>query len=394
MELLSSESPRVIRRKAVRIGRHKSPWKPWRFLLLLLPLALFFWFFFWFLFPINTTAAVSPEKLIRPKSTVIPAIGAADWLVEEAAAEHQKSKIEHADSKPKMQMTALNMPQDDNKKKSKLRGGPLKDKPVIHNQDNTHQQHNIPNILIFTHSINLLNNYTSINNINMTAEDLALQRNVQNTIRLHPNATVRFLTDSDCIQSLTNVMGVDSPLLQFFQRETQGMFKADICRGAALYETGGLYLDVDVQARMPMWQAIDAATDFVVPLVHVASKHAGNFFQAFIGTKPQNPIMKRYLELFIRHYQGQLDVPGPLGVLLLRKAHDQVAQESSQTIQFWQEVLYRSHLFPQVPPPNWGTRRACKFVVVANKKAPFIVPLYSRTKGSRMCGGVNSTPSG
>lgn len=384
MELLSLESPRLVRRKARRIGLHKSPWKAWMILLLLLPLALFW--FFWFLFPVNSAANVSPELLVRSKSKVLPTVGAADWLIEAAAAEHQKSKMEHADSKPKAIVTVL----QDDKKKSKLHGGPLKDKPVIHNQDNTHQQHNIPNILIFTHSTNLLTNSTGIN---MTAENLALQRNVQNTIRLHPNATVRFLTDLDCIKSITNVMGVESPLIQFFQRETQGMFKADICRGAALYETGGLYLDVDVQARMPMWQAIDTATDFVVPLVHVASKHAGNFFQAFIGTKPQNPILKRYLELFIRHYQGQLNVSGPLGVILLRKAHDQVVQESSQTIQLWQEVLYRSHLFPQVPPPNWGTRRSCKFVVVANKKAPYIVPLYSRTKGSRMCGGVDSTSS-
>lgn len=243
--------------------------------------------------------------------------------------------------------------------------------------------HVIPNILTFTHSINLLEA------TNVTDEDVVLQANVRNTIRLHSGAEVHFLTDPECISSIQRVMGNDSPLVGFFENETKGMYKADICRGAALYETGGLYFDVDLQARMPMWNAIDEETTFVVPLVHRQSKYPGAFFQAFIGVSPQHAIMQRYLQLFLEYYQGHLDdVKGPLGVLLLRKAHDEVVE--TQNVQFWQEVLYSPRLFPNVPPPNWGTRRACHFVVVANGKPPFIVPLYSRVKGSRMCGGKES----
>jgi len=254
------------------------------------------------------------------------------------------------------------------------------------------EPHVIPNILIFTHSTNLL-----LPNSNLTGQDAALYTNVQRTIQFHPNASVRFLTDEDCLASLQNVMGIDSPMLQYFRKEPLGMFKADICRGAALYESGGLYFDVDVQARMSMWDVIEPSTQFCVPLVHVASKYPGNYFQAFIAITPRNPIMKRYLELFLQHYEGSLVQAGPLGVILLKLAHDQVLQEqdniNTNTTTLWQEVLYRSQLFPNVPPPNWGTRRACRFVVVANKKRPFVVPLYSRTKGSRMCGGVDSTLS-
>ena len=248
-------------------------------------------------------------------------------------------------------------------------------------------RHAIPNTLIFTHSINLLETDNPID------EDVALKANVLNTIKLHPGAQVLFLTDGDCIASIARVLGSDSPLLRFFRMESHGMYKADICRGAALYEHGGLYFDVDLQARMPLWSVVKPTSTFVVPFVHKASKYPGNFFQAFIGTVPKNPIMKRYLELFIDFYEGKIDLQGPIGVLLLRKAHDEVVGTSKhpkttdQKTQYFMEILYDKKMFPKVPPPTWGVRRACHFVVVANTQPPYVVPFYSRVSGSRMCGG-------
>jgi mannosyltransferase OCH1-like enzyme len=250
--------------------------------------------------------------------------------------------------------------------------------------------HMIPNVLIFTHSVNLLEME------GLTGEDAALKANVQNTISLHADAKVLFLMDDDCLASIARVMGSDSPLLDFFRKESHGMYKADICRGAALYEHGGLYMDVDMHTRMSLWSAVKPASTFVVPFVHRDSKHPGNFFQAFIGSVPNNPIIKRYLELFIDHYQGKIDLQGPLGVLLLRKAHDEVVgtpkhpKQSDQVPQYFMEVLFDPKTFPNVPPPNWGVRRACHFVVVANTQPPYVVPFYSHVKGSRMCGGADS----
>ena len=255
--------------------------------------------------------------------------------------------------------------------------------PPVHN-------HVIPDVLIFTHSTNLLEMEGPI------GEDAALKANVQHTISLHADAKVLFLTDNDCLASIARVMGSDSPLLDFFRKESHGMYKADICRGAALYEHGGLYMDVDMHARMSLWSAIKPTSTFVVPFVHRDSKHPGNFFQAFIGSVPNNPIIKRYLELFIDHYQGKIDLQGPLGVLLLRKAHDEVVgtplhpKESDQVPQYFMEILFDPKTFPDVPPPDWGVRRACHFVVVANTQPPYIVPFYSHVKGSRMCGGADS----
>ena len=292
--------------------------------------------------------------------------------------------------------------------------------------------HAIPNILLFTHYTNLLtydDNKDNSNNKNRTAapddkdkELRALAANVQHAIALHPNATVRFLTDDDCVASITAVMGgdgddIDIDLVGFFKREAQGMYKADLCRGAALWETGGLYLDVDLGVRTNLFDVLNVDTNFATIRVHLQSKHQGAFFQAFMAATPHHPIIYRYIELFRDYYRGLLDPPlpsgAPLGVLLLRRAYDQVLARAADgtddehddvkkdsehavtavtedTVEIWQELLYlprfQNTIFSHVPPPVWGTRRACKFVVIAEPFAePFVVPFYSRVADSRMC---------
>jgi hypothetical protein len=39
-------------------------------------------------------------------------------------------------------------------------------------------------------------------------------------------------------------------LIEYFMDEPLGMYKANLCRGAALYETGGLYFDADLGVCM------------------------------------------------------------------------------------------------------------------------------------------------
>ena len=186
--------------------------------------------------------------------------------------------------------------------------------------DQQQHHHAIPSILIFTYHTNLL---TTLESDLGDEEDVALAHNVRSIISLHTNdssttttttTTVRFLTDEDCIDSIRMALGHDTNLTTYFTTEKHGMYKADICRGAALYESGGLYFDVDIEARMSMFHVLHTQTRFVTTLVHKDSNHHGMFFQAFIGSTPQHPILKRYLELFVLYYEGKVDVSGPLGV--------------------------------------------------------------------------------
>ena len=309
-----------------------------------------------------------------------------------------------------------------------------KNKPISHDTNigspSKAQQNKIPNVLIFTHALNLLEYQPGTTNATKEEQEelVALKNNIHATMELHPDAKVRFLMDEDCIRSIQSAIGAQSPLIDYFRKESTGMYKADICRGAALWETGGIYLDVDVGVRMPLLDVLDLNTTFATILVHKDSSHLGNFFQAFMATTARHAVLERYLQLFLQHYQGKLSRPikrGPLGVILLRQAFDDVILNQPKEVSFvnlqrvqtlhdkdkqlllgpkvfdtahhgriqlWQEILYNSKLMSKfVPEPTWGTRRACHFVVVANAKYPLRVPLYSRIEGSRMCPKRNRT---
>jgi hypothetical protein len=74
---------------------------------------------------------------------------------------------------------------------------------------------------------------------------------------------------------------------------------------------------------------------------------------------------------------------------LLRMAYDEIlAKDPSQaeSSEIWHEFRYNHTRMPDVPPPTWGTRGACSFVVVTNpNNTNMTVPFYSRIANSRMC---------
>lgn len=270
-----------------------------------------------------------------------------------------------------------------------------------HQQAQGRNQHAIPPILIFTYHTNLL---TTPESSLSDEEDVALSKNVHQIVSFHPESSVRFLSDEDCVNSIRATLGKETKLVEYFNKEEKGMYKADICRGAALYETGGLYFDIDIEARMPLWDVIDVGTEFVTTLVHKDSNHLGGFFQAFIGVTARHRVMKRYLEIFVEYYEGKVEVNGPLGVYFLRMAYDELSREEKAHSELWQEVRYHPKIFPKMkePPPSKGTRRACQMLVVAmakdfeggRKREKTMIPFYSHARGSRMCGGKDTNKKG
>ena len=265
-------------------------------------------------------------------------------------------------------------------------------------------------------------------------EELALAINVQHSIDVHNRSSsaassssssrgglggidnVYFFTDKECIESLKRIG--HSGLVSYFINETEGMYKADICRGSALYEYGGFYLDVDVGVRHDLWKDLNYETEFVTAKVHLQSNWLNHFFQAIVGSTPSNPVLRRYLELFELHYNGTDRVKkGPLGVILLKRAWDQIRdttssdnneyynennnnidkqqqdqrqqqqqqQQKRPVTELYQEILYDKDLFANLlpPAPTWGKRRACHFLVagIANNPNNVELNLTTTTKG-------------
>lgn len=294
--------------------------------------------------------------------------------------------------------------------------------------DPREHDHKIPKILIFTHYKNILDASESIlsgnaNSTTDTIEELALSVNVKHSIHVHKESSsslaetikVLFWTDGDCVESIQRTR---PGLVSYFKTETEGMYKADICRGSALLENGGFYLDVDVGVRHNLWKDLRPETEFVTAKVHMASNwvHKG-FFQAILGAVPRSPILERYLELFERHYNGSSPIrKGPLGVLLLKRAWDEIRAErkalhqTAVPTELYQELLYHADGPLEAghnkgvlsPAPTWGKRRACHFLVAGIANYPdnveivlrdkegtnslqLQVPVLSRIPGSRMC---------
>ena len=261
-------------------------------------------------------------------------------------------------------------------------------------------QHTIPQRLIFTHRYNLLlDDWKDDEEVkDLTSEErdelIVLQKNVHAIVEKHPAATVEFWTDDDCISALRSVapLAKQDEWVQYFRSESKGMFKADWCRGVALLEQGGVYFDVDLGVRQNVFEVLQSNTTLATVKVHRQSQHPGAFFQAFIAVAPKHPVMQRYVELFAEYYAGRNPAKGPLGVLFLRQAFDELMAEQpsiNATTELWQEVLYqksmKQYLSKDFKPPVWGTRRACHFFVVARLEIPLVVPFYSRIAGSRMC---------
>jgi hypothetical protein len=197
----------------------------------------------------------------------------------------------------------------------------------------------------------------------------------------------------------------------------------------ALYETGGLYIDVDLGVRHSFWKSIQPTTEFVTPF---CLDYSG-FFQAFIAVTQYHPVIERYIRLFYDFYKGALPnwgevLRGHKGVILLKRAYDQILFEQqeekfeqqkhhhqihtnftteeqtthlSNTSELWHEILYDEKIFPYVVRPSWGETVPCQVVVstksleqLANSStsstAPAyddatIVPAYSRIAYSSRC---------
>merc|ERR1719223_167659 len=108
-----------------------------------------------------------------------------------------------------------------------------------------------------------------------------------------------FLSDIDCVREIEQCF---PSLIDHFMRESDGSYKADTCRLAALYNHGGYYFDIDldvVEAYIP---------EDTVLFVTAEDFTNTYFFQAVLFASKKNNIIQKALETEIDYYEGRLQL--------------------------------------------------------------------------------------
>jgi hypothetical protein len=238
------------------------------------------------------------------------------------------------------------------------------------------RDYEIPHHLLFTYCTNLLR------------EKLPslLYENVNATVHAYrqawqePDAPVWFLTDRECEKAIAKVR---PHMLPLFLRERRGSYKADICRIAALYWTGGYYFDVDLRVMEPV--RLDPDVSFAtVEMVPRSDMSHGYFFQAFIAVAPRHPLLLKTMDAMEEWYRNQT-VDELMGPKTMRQAFDALSSDDRGLYHLLHEINLEEHkgLYPGLPRQIGHGPGLCNYIVHDTETQ--VVHFFSRIIGSASC---------
>lgn len=190
----------------------------------------------------------------------------------------------------------------------------------------------IPNVLVFIHPYDLL----SGDGVRSDGDGV-LAANVRHTIGVYSHAgeapEVRMLDDRACAGAVRRVAG--DRLARMYDAERVLANRVDICRGAVLYESGGLYFDTDVRARFDVRALLPPRTTFATAVAttqppsrawyshlfpgstKVGYKHheprGQGFVGGFVAVAPRHPALKYYLSALDGYYDSRAQQRGASG---------------------------------------------------------------------------------
>ena len=158
----------------------------------------------------------------------------------------------------------------------------------------------IPNNLHF-------NYYTA----NVSEMPEVLRQNMQHTMRLHTNATIFVMDDTECAMKLARRSDVGDKLLHWFA-EAPGKYKSDICRLVQLDEAGGVYMDSDMHPLQNMHALLGSAAFATVRAFNEDFRN--DLFQSFLASVPGHPLIRRalhYINDWVEGKRASYDLIGP-----------------------------------------------------------------------------------
>ena len=99
-------------------------------------------------------------------------------------------------------------------------------------------------------------------------------------------------------------------LIPYFDSETEGAYKGDMCRLAALYLYGGYYFDVDIEVIEPYVHNSTILFTTVMDWDNIG------IFQAFLASSPGHPVIKANLDVMLlfykHHFSERTFIMGPM----------------------------------------------------------------------------------
>ena len=160
------------------------------------------------------------------------------------------------------------------------------------------------------------------------------------------DGSVLFFDDHDCLEIIRKV---EPRLVLPFELETEGKFKGDICRLAALYAYGGYYFDVDIEVIRPLPEKVISLNNSTVSFVTSWMLPLKNeFFQAILAVSSNHPVIRASMDVMIEDWYYNYNVADRVflnvGFYDPVKARKLDLYNRSETIQLFEEV-WRSKLY-------------------------------------------------
>lgn len=201
-------------------------------------------------------------------------------------------------------------------------GASVDAKSALKDQSSAARLESIPRRLLFTYKWKIFDDKRTPQHVS---------DNVQQTIKAYrhywrgKDVEVVILDDAECLVHVN----VTAPfLVPYFQREYMGAYKSDICRVCYLLRYGGYYFDVDMETIQPY----GAEPNVTFVTVYEASSNR-YFFQSFLASAPNNPILRQSLqEIKLFYDQNMRRRVGAahlhMGPYTLKQAYEKVIQNS------------------------------------------------------------------
>jgi hypothetical protein len=131
------------------------------------------------------------------------------------------------------------------------------------------------------------------------------RRDLLASLGITPDLTVRYFNDHDCRRYLNEK---NPELVKYFDAETHGSYRGDMCRTSVLAQEGGFYIDLDMQLRTPLTNLVDDHTSFMTAI----SADSG-CLNALMATVPNNPVLHHTLARMSEWYSNKTVGTGLLG---------------------------------------------------------------------------------